>query len=65
MDGGHDLHQEAAPRRALHIQQPGGFSVDRDGLVGLRGSRARMRGGGCPGSRCDVSRQASKAPAYP
>ena len=22
MDGGHDLHQEVAPRRALHIQQP-------------------------------------------
>jgi hypothetical protein len=30
----------------------------RDGLVGLRGRRARMRGGRCPGSRCGVSLQA-------
>src|SRR5215475_4756221 len=42
MDCGHDLHHEAAPRRALHVQQPGGFSADRDRLGGLRGRGAWM-----------------------
>src|SRR3974390_3255209 len=34
MDDGRELHKEAAPWRALHAQQPGGYSADRDGLVG-------------------------------
>src|SRR6516165_8228673 len=34
MDGDGDLHQEAAPGRALEGQQPGRCSADRDGLAG-------------------------------
>src|SRR5215470_1081386 len=41
-DGDPCLDQEAAPCRALHVQQPGGRAADRDGLVGLRGRWAWM-----------------------
>jgi hypothetical protein len=49
MDDDRGLHQEAAPRRAVHAKQPGGRSPDRDRLVGLRDRRARMRGSRGPG----------------
>jgi len=52
-----ELYQEAAPWRALHAEQLGGCSADRDGLVGLRGRRARVRGGAGLSSRSGVGRQ--------
>ena len=57
MDGDGELYQEAAPWRALHAKQLGGCSADRDGLVGLRGRRARVRGGAGSGGRSRVGRQ--------
>ena len=57
MNGDRELHQEAAPGRALEGQQPGGCPADRDGLAGLRVRRTLMHGGGGLNGRSGVDRQ--------